>query len=253
MLEEQLDGPLCRFAGTGVTGGCGVLLQPPRGAQGLVERRPVAVGLVSQFHPPSGHCQEMNGLGKPSGAFVSCESEPRTRAERVAMDAGVRTRQPVDHPWRVPQTVDDPGEDMFSGGCDARVADRRRELGQRDQPPMRAGPLAVRIASEPAVRPAARQATPTATARPWGLLGPDSESSPSRSRRARYRTDGSSAASSHANASAVSVSTAADCQITRPVGPTADESAATPIRNGAHRESVGKGHLASGARRSGVR
>jgi hypothetical protein len=217
MLEEQLNGPPCGLAGAGVTGGRGVLLQTPRCAQRLVERRPVPAAPVVPLPAAVWPLPGDDVLGKSLGSFVGCESEPRARAERVAVDTGMRTRQPVDHPRWVPQTVDDPGQNVRSGCCDARVAGRRRELGQRDQPPMRAGPLAVRVAPEPTVlmlpRDQRRHPRPGQMSARSGT-----ESSSSRSRRARYRTAGSTAASSQVIVSAVLVSTTAGSQITRPIG-----------------------------------
>ncbi len=151
MLEEQLDDPLRGFVGAGVTGGRGVLLEAPGCAQRLVERRSVTVGPAVTVPAAVWPLPGDDGLGQSLGAIVSCESETRTRAERVAMDAGMRTRQPVDQPWRNPQTADDPGQDMLGGGRNAGVAGRCFELGQRDQPPVCTGPLTVRVAPEPAV------------------------------------------------------------------------------------------------------
>jgi hypothetical protein len=82
MLEEQLNGPPCGLAGAGVTGGRGVLLQTPRCAQRLVERRPVPAAPVVPLPAAVWPLPGDDVLGKSLGSFVGSIRAACTRRAR---------------------------------------------------------------------------------------------------------------------------------------------------------------------------
>ena len=151
VLEEELNGPIGGGAGLRVTGRLGVLVKPPRSAVRLVERRAVAAGpavaVPAAVRPLPGD----DGLRQPLRPGIVGEPEARARAESVAVDARVRPREPVGTSATSAEIAADPIQHVVGCCRDSWVVGGCVELGQRDQPPVGARPLAVRVAPEPAV------------------------------------------------------------------------------------------------------
>ena len=100
----------------------------------------------SQFHPPSGHCQDQ-GSGQGADPRVGGQAEPAAGGQGVSLDGGVGAGEPADAAARAGQ----PGEDVTGSRDRARLARGMASSARETSPPVRAGPLAVRVDAEPSV------------------------------------------------------------------------------------------------------
>jgi len=88
------------------------------------------------------------GCGELLNPRVSSEAEAAAGGQGVSLDGGAAASQPA-YDRNAPARPGEPRKDVISSGDRARLARGDGQLYQGDQPPVRAGPLPVRIDPEP--------------------------------------------------------------------------------------------------------
>src|SRR5207302_2026539 len=155
MLEQQLGSPSCGSSRAPLTRVAVVLGQAPDRSQRFVKRRVMRIWIGVAVPTAVRPLRAQQHLDKPSDAEAVRHAEVTADGKRVAFHRGVtaflarhdhrlrRRRDPVEH---------------SVGGCSGGTASTRNaELRERDEPPVRAGPLGVGMDAERAVSPLAFQ------------------------------------------------------------------------------------------------
>ena len=150
MLEEQLGRATCRDQRIVVARRVVVGSQPDRGRPTLMERRPIARRSPVAVPPAVGPLPFEQLRDELLRARVLRVPEAAGRVDRVALHRGIGTIEPIDLRDRVEVArIRDPRQltvdRRVERGADGVRVDRQREVGQRDQAPVDAPPLAVRV------------------------------------------------------------------------------------------------------------
>jgi hypothetical protein len=152
VIEEQLCAASRRRGHIGIAGGGGVLVQTPDRRQGLMEAGPTRPRPTVAVPAAIGPLPLEEAVDQEPDALVIGGPEPAGHRQRVALLRGASSGKALDH--RHGPAVGgtgDPAENLVEGRHRARLPGGNPELDERDESPVPADPLVVRVTAEAAV------------------------------------------------------------------------------------------------------
>ena len=145
----------------GLPGGEPVLVQPPHRRQRLVERGAVARRVLVAVPAAVRPLPLDERLGEQPDARIVGKPEPAADREGVSLLRAAPADEPVDRLDPFPVALSgQPREHGLGGGDAAGLAGGDAQLDERDEPPVRAAPLAVDVDAEAPVGLLSREERP---------------------------------------------------------------------------------------------
>ena len=148
MGQEQPGGAAGRVPGGRIAGGLPVLVQSPGRGQRLVEGGAPPGGGRVAVPPAVGPLPGDQGSGQGADPRAGGQAEPAAGGQGVSLDGGVGAGEPADARDAAAR-AGQPGEDVTGSRDRARPARGMASSARETSPPVRAGPLAVRVDAEP--------------------------------------------------------------------------------------------------------
>src|SRR5438067_1578315 len=156
MFQQQLNSARGGVLSPAIPSRAVIFGQAPDRSKCLVKRRMAGVGVAVAVPSAIWPLASQQDLDQVLDLWTPRETEPARHGKRITFHRSMPALEALDDRCAMARTRD-PVEDVPGGGPRRPARGGNAELDERDEAPVRAGPLGVRVHAKPAVRMLARE------------------------------------------------------------------------------------------------